>query len=437
MKTNCHTKYFTWVDKTGGGRKNNNVSCAQIKTWENETDYLDRKLHTWIRECSAGDVFENRTMKLTNKIEKKTAMGNITTTNYAQTSSAINWAGAPEALKNGKTFFDKVTKNGSDLSLYQKSEGIQKTIDLYLDKLNEYAGQNTVIKDPPKKPTKTLVKPKPISTKATPAPTMLPTKQPTMSPAKKVARKKVARKGAKKQTAKGKTITLKRSKAKVRKVAAQVVKAVRKSDQAKVPVTVNKKSLELQLIGAFANMHGKTYKSGAILSKYQSLKNHFAKGTISDHKAILQNILTRLGKAKTAVVNSKATSIKITLDTGFRNQCISLVKNAKPKLQVNYLSGVKSKSVPNIKILVDGNKSTLHELIKVNNQAEYEISQAEIKKIQTLKPGQEIYIGMVAVKRDFSAGKKPLQNKIQSKHGKAITSNTFKITTKKRKATRK
>ena len=181
---------------------------------------------------------------------------------------------------------------------------------------------------------------------------------------------------------KAKTITLKKSKAKVRKVAAKVAKAVRKADAAKIPVTVNKKSLELQLIKTFTGMDKKSYTLKAIAAKHTSLKNYFKKGAINDHKAIIQNILIRLTKAKTAMEKQKATDIKTTLDTGFKNKCLDLVKNAKPKLQVNYLAGMNKDSYKEFDLWLN-NSSQSHIIQAASNFAHKTL--AEFNKSEGVK----------------------------------------------------
>ena len=44
----------------------------------------------------------------------------------------------PVALQKGHEFWLKATSNGMDFSSYQSSETVKKTIDLYLERLNEY-----------------------------------------------------------------------------------------------------------------------------------------------------------------------------------------------------------------------------------------------------------------------------------------------------------
>lgn len=60
----------------------------------------------------------------------------ITFSNYDTEITKIPISKAPEAIQNGHAFYGKAKE------LYSKSDAIKKTIDLYITKLNEYAGKN-------------------------------------------------------------------------------------------------------------------------------------------------------------------------------------------------------------------------------------------------------------------------------------------------------
>lgn len=62
----------------------------------------------------------------------------ITTKNYFEKISALSLSKMPEALQKSHEFVVKVTSNGANWNTYQSSNAIKKTIDLYLDKLNEF-----------------------------------------------------------------------------------------------------------------------------------------------------------------------------------------------------------------------------------------------------------------------------------------------------------
>jgi archaellum biogenesis ATPase FlaH len=66
----------------------------------------------------------------------------ITASNYFIEVERIGVETLPETLKKGHDLVVKSTSNGTNWANYQNSEGIKKVIDLYFQKLNEYA--NTV-----------------------------------------------------------------------------------------------------------------------------------------------------------------------------------------------------------------------------------------------------------------------------------------------------
>jgi hypothetical protein len=66
----------------------------------------------------------------------------ITASNYFIEVERIGVETLPETLKKGHDLVVKSTSNGTNWANYQSSEGIKKVIDLYFQKLNEYA--NTV-----------------------------------------------------------------------------------------------------------------------------------------------------------------------------------------------------------------------------------------------------------------------------------------------------
>src|SRR6188768_1155526 len=63
----------------------------------------------------------------------------ITANNYFIEVERIGVETLPETLKKGHDLVVKSTSNGTNWANYQSSEGIKKVIDLYLQKLNDYA----------------------------------------------------------------------------------------------------------------------------------------------------------------------------------------------------------------------------------------------------------------------------------------------------------
>ncbi len=68
----------------------------------------------------------------------------ITTHNYYNSIESIDFAALPTALQKGHEFVDKATSNGKSWDVYTASDTVKKTIDLYLQKLNEYNSNTKV-----------------------------------------------------------------------------------------------------------------------------------------------------------------------------------------------------------------------------------------------------------------------------------------------------
>lgn len=67
----------------------------------------------------------------------------ITINNYFNKISELDQAALPDALKKGHEFVVKATRDGANWASYHGSETIKKTIDIYLNKLNEFIKNNT------------------------------------------------------------------------------------------------------------------------------------------------------------------------------------------------------------------------------------------------------------------------------------------------------
>lgn len=329
---------------------------------------------------------------------------NISPSTYQNHVNLVNWSKAPEALVKGKDFFDRITKNGTDLESYRKSDALMRTVDLYLEKLSQFAEQqkpeerHKKAKDSRSSHKKSATKPTEvtplknkyrgftlitseispdkyvtygkddtgteISTESDDLVSSMEKAQPLIdnilrernkaaAEAKSVNTAKSAHKSvvksskpAKLRTAKEKhkIISVRKAKAKVRKVATHVAKQVKKTQGEKIPVKVNRMSKELTILKSFAGMHGKTYLLSAIKSRHKAIASAMKKGLVTDHLPEIKSILVRLNKAITAMESAGASKVKISLEKGFQSKCIALVKNAKPKLQVNYLAGTKGQS---------------------------------------------------------------------------------------------
>jgi hypothetical protein len=67
----------------------------------------------------------------------------ITTSNYFDKISAIDFSVLPEALKKGHEFILKGSGNGSSWTFYSSSPTIKKTVDIYFSKLSDFVLANT------------------------------------------------------------------------------------------------------------------------------------------------------------------------------------------------------------------------------------------------------------------------------------------------------
>lgn len=232
------------------------------------------------------------------------------------TSAPINWALLPKGLQAEK----------DNLELYEEFYDEEPSIKENVDKLIEVIKKTHAEKTTPAPKKAKGVKKLPPT--KTPAKTKLPRKK------KKAAKKPVAAK--KRGTAK------KAAKKVVRKVARR--KTVRKvANKEKAPVTVKKLSAELQLIKNFAAWHGKSRKVSTVKAFLKRLESVKKNANVSSQKSLLGLIA---GKIKSGLANlskDAETIGKVTLTADILDKCKAAVKNAKPRLQVQYLSGLKGK----------------------------------------------------------------------------------------------
>ncbi|MEP7374739.1 MAG: hypothetical protein ABI675_15190 [Chitinophagaceae bacterium] len=84
----------------------------------------------------------------------------ITIDNYFTKIISFDRTIFPDALNKGHEFVAKATNNGSSWTAYHSSEGIKKTVDLYLEKLNEFLKQSKKPEAKPAKKKEKEVKPK-------------------------------------------------------------------------------------------------------------------------------------------------------------------------------------------------------------------------------------------------------------------------------------
>lgn len=67
----------------------------------------------------------------------------ITIDNYFNKTPELNFSQLPEALRKGHEFILKGSKNGASWTFYSSSPTIKKTVDIYLERLNEFVSKSS------------------------------------------------------------------------------------------------------------------------------------------------------------------------------------------------------------------------------------------------------------------------------------------------------
>lgn len=191
----------------------------------------------------------------------------ITKNNYIQKLKSVDLAAAPQVIKEGHEYALKMIEKG----YYEKSATVKETIDLYLEKLNEYVGKSNVKAAQPKRKNKVRQKANVDTKKAT-----------------------QARINQKKETAKGEVKKTKPRKATVPKVEKVLVPRVKKTPVPKVkkePTTVKKIGKRVpaeteapkrlnsinkiyRLAATYLRMDNKLVSHAKVLNLFQSLQNY-------------------------------------------------------------------------------------------------------------------------------------------------------------------
>jgi len=91
-------------------------------------------------------------------------MEKISKRNYFDSIGNIGIKNLPETLKKSHDFVERATLNGNDWTKYDSNEVIQRTIDLYFEKLNEYLRESSASVEKPK----TLTRKEPLVKQAQP-----------------------------------------------------------------------------------------------------------------------------------------------------------------------------------------------------------------------------------------------------------------------------
>ncbi|KAB2913816.1 MAG: hypothetical protein F9K23_16365 [Bacteroidetes bacterium] len=229
------------------------------------------------------------------------------------TTAPINWELLPEVFRRQK----------DNLALYQEFYNempkVKESADKLIKEIIRTHNQPAQKKTPPKKQAKGKA---PITKRKAPAPPKKKTPAPRKT--KKVAAK--AKKPKKAVKAKVKT--------KIKVIKEKAPKAL---------VNVKKYSLELQLIKSFIAMKGKDRKVTSIRNFLKRIESAKTNTNVPPQKSILSTIAQRMKTALAGLAGNVELIRNINIADDLLKQCKEAVKNAKPRLQVQYLSGLKPK----------------------------------------------------------------------------------------------
>jgi|GEM_PF-3996048 hypothetical protein len=132
---------------------------------------------------------------------------------------------------------------------------------------------------------------------------------------------------------------------KARKVRAAPKKVAKVSKpEMKFPITVKRFSKELQLIKRFASLDGKQKTVSALQSFHKSLARTLKDQP--DRKPLLSEMFSRLKDALGKAETNRLTHINVNLEKTFKEKLVKSVKEAKPKVKLEYLAGLPQKKSP-------------------------------------------------------------------------------------------
>lgn len=229
------------------------------------------------------------------------------------TTAHIDWAKMPHRVKEEKENIPVYVRH------YTKNKDISDTLDDIIAEINKA----NAVKAPAKKAPKN-------------AKGKVPAKPQKKAPQPK-AEKKVRTPRKAKKTATKKATPKKKPAAKMKKP------APKKDTAPKAVVKVKKFSYELQLIKSFAAMAGKNRKVATVksfLSKIQAAKRDT---NVPSQKSILTLVARRMKEGLEKLDKGVDTLQNIQIEAGLLKRCKDAVKNAKPRMQVTYLSGLNGK----------------------------------------------------------------------------------------------
>lgn len=232
-------------------------------------------------------------------------------------TAPINWSLLPKNIQKAKNDIKDY------LEFYNDDREIKETVDNLIKAINKAQEATAPIKEP-----KTKAEPKKRSTAPKKA---VKTQAKTKAKEVKVKAKKAVTK----------TKPVKRTAAKKKKTISLRAKLQEKGlvSLPKAPITIKKLSQELLLIKSFVGMKGKE-KSVKVLNTFmKKAKDAVANCNVPSQKEILKEIQTRLRKGLGGL-SGTIKVVKVDIDVTFYNKCKAAIKDAKPRMTVQYLSGL-------------------------------------------------------------------------------------------------
>ena len=239
-----------------------------------------------------------------------------TITPYNIATAPINWNLLPEDFRGEKHNVELYSKHyNHDPQIKEQVDALIEIINDALSKAEKVSKAKPIKAERKKRETKPAAKAAPKKKKAAPAVKKAkPRKAKKAAPAKKPSKKKVIAK----------------------RVAVKAVKPP------KAPITVKKLSQELQLIKSFAYMKGKNRSVSSVKTLLKKVDAAIPIAYVSEQKAILKEIKAKMQPVLDKLAKSITTLTNINISDALYDRCMNVVLAAKPRMTVQYFSGLPS-----------------------------------------------------------------------------------------------
>lgn len=279
----------------------------------------------------------------------------ITTQNYYTSIDTIGVQNLPEALKKSHELVSKVTQDGSSWETYNTNATIKRVIDLYLQKLNEYAETQ------PKKET-------PLK------PMVTPERRKQIIQSKKEAKEAVKRE---KQAAK----------------AARKIPAHKEEETAPAGKPVERLEDEIKFIKRYAALDGKVKTDKQIMSFIDALQKAILERRIrkdSPYAQEIESIQENLVKAYNDMIQNRKYEAKFAIQESTLKRFREIAGSETPMLSIAFIKRY---------VGMDGRKATKEKVKKLYDQISTSIEKEKISegdkyfdKLQLVQKGLFSYL---------------------------------------------